>query len=50
MMTALLEIENISRIFRTGDKTVNALAGVSLSISSGELVAIVGTSGSARRR
>ncbi|MBY3517242.1 ATP-binding cassette domain-containing protein [Rhizobium laguerreae] len=48
MMTALLEIENVSRVFRTGDKKVNALAGVSLSISSGELVAIVGNSGSGK--
>ncbi|TIX34529.1 MAG: ATP-binding cassette domain-containing protein, partial [Mesorhizobium sp.] len=47
-MTALLEIENVSRVFAAGDETIMALAGVSLSIAGGELVAIVGASGSGK--
>ncbi|MBA1142441.1 MULTISPECIES: MacB family efflux pump subunit [Mesorhizobium] len=47
-MTALLEIENVSRVFHAGDDTITALAGVSLSIAGGELVAIVGASGSGK--
>ncbi|QND35808.1 ATP-binding cassette domain-containing protein (plasmid) [Sinorhizobium meliloti] len=47
-MTALLEIENASRVFRTGDEMIVALGGISLSIEGGELVAIVGASGSGK--
>ncbi|QND62383.1 MacB family efflux pump subunit [Mesorhizobium huakuii] len=47
-MNALLEIENVSRVFHAGDETIMALAGVSLSIAGGELVAIVGASGSGK--
>ncbi|MES0139433.1 MacB family efflux pump subunit [Mesorhizobium sp. M0016] len=47
-MTALLEIQNVSRTFHAGDETIMALAGISLSITAGELVAIVGASGSGK--
>ncbi|WP_353038466.1 ABC transporter permease [Mesorhizobium sp. M1216] len=47
-MTALLEIENVSRVFHAGEETIMALAGVSISIAGGELVAIVGASGSGK--
>ena len=47
-MTALLEIDNVRRIFNAGDETITALDGIDLSIDSGELVAIVGASGSGK--
>lgn len=47
-MTALLEINRVTRVFHAGEETVTALDEVELSIESGELVAIVGASGSGK--
>jgi len=45
-MAALLELSGISRSYQSGDQTVAVLKNVSLSIEAGEMVAIMGASGS----
>jgi putative ABC transport system ATP-binding protein len=45
---ALLDIKNITKEYRKGDKTVTALNGVDLSIEKGEFLSIVGPSGSGK--
>ncbi len=47
-MSPLVTVEDVARKFRRGPSTVEALGGVSLSVSSGELVALVGRSGSGK--
>lgn len=44
----LIRLENVSKIYGTEDAKVEALKEVSLSISEGELVAIIGSSGSGK--
>lgn len=47
-MTALLELREIRRSYPSGDGEVDVLKGITLSISAGEMVAIVGASGSGK--
>jgi putative ABC transport system ATP-binding protein len=41
----IVETENLTRIYGSGDAQVNALVGVSLHVDTGEFVAVMGPSG-----
>jgi putative ABC transport system ATP-binding protein len=45
---ALIEVRDLTRIYRMGDETVTALAGVSLDVTEGSFVAVMGPSGSGK--
>lgn len=45
---ALLELKNLTRIYRSGEEDVAVLKGVNLSINRGEMVSIIGPSGSGK--
>ena len=43
---AIIEIQNLSKVFGTGDAAVTALSDINLSIQKGEVFGIIGLSGS----
>jgi len=47
-MSIVLETDNLTKTFHLGDQDIHALVGVSISVSQGEFVAIMGASGSGK--
>ena len=48
MSKPVIEIENVAKVYQMGDVQVHALSGVSVSVTEGELLAIMGPSGSGK--
>ena len=48
MSQAIIQIQNLKRVFQVGVEQVHALKGVSFSINKGEFVSIMGSSGSGK--
>src|SRR4029077_3039055 len=48
MAPTVIEVRDLTRIYHIGDVDVHALAGVDLTVKSGEFLAIVGASGSGK--
>ena len=47
-MAALIDLDHIQKVYRTGDSEVHAVRSVTLSIQAGEFVAFMGSSGSGK--
>jgi putative ABC transport system ATP-binding protein len=45
---AMIELDNITKVYRMGEVEVYALNGVTISIEQGEMLSIIGTSGSGK--
>ena len=48
MSRSMIELDKVTKVYHMGKVEVNALRGVSLSINTGEMVAIIGASGSGK--
>jgi len=48
MSQGMIELDKVTKVYHMGKVEVNALRGVSLSINTGEMVAIIGASGSGK--